>query len=155
MVNQISQFLLSYGTFTFVRKSTEYKKGTRLLCANGNIKAHILRRCYTGQCGIVSTIFFSFSVASRLRHSLKYKLVTSSNTAPTLSPADFGLPEGGEWVGCKRLQCLMFNICYVFYNFRRVLLCWGRYKIMQSLCAFRTRPLLFIWKQIQTVMTTS
>ena len=48
----------------------------------------------------------------------------------------------------------MFNNCYVFYNFRRVLLCWGRYKIIQSLCAFRTRPLLF-WKQIQTVMTTS
>ena len=48
----------------------------------------------------------------------------------------------------------MFNICYVFYNFGRVLLYWGRYKIIQSLCAFRTRPLLF-WKQIQTVMTTS
>ena len=48
----------------------------------------------------------------------------------------------------------MFNICYVFYNFRCVLFCWGRYKIIQSLCAFKTRPLLF-WKEIQTVMTTS
>ena len=97
--------------------------------------------------------FFSFSVASRLRHRLKYKLVTSCNTAPTLSPEDFGLLRE-EWGGGKRLQCLMFNICYVFYNFRRVLLWWGRYKIIQSLCAIRTRPLLF-WKQIQTVMTTS
>lgn len=151
MLNQISQFLLSYGTFTFVRKS-KYKKGTRLLCANGNIEAHILRWCYTGQCGILSTIFFSFCVASRLRHRFKYKLVTSCNMAPTLSPEDFGLLR--EWGGGKRLQCLMFNICYVFYNFRYVLLYWGRYKIIQSLCAFRTRPLLF-WKEIQTVMTTS
>ena len=144
MLNQISQFLLSYGTFTFVRKS-KYKKGTRLLCANGRIKAHILRRCYTGQCVILSTIFFLL-VLHR-----DYDTGSNINLWPRvipplhlISPEDFGLLRG-EWGGGKRLQYLMFNICYVFYNFRRVLLYWRRYKIIQSLCAFRTRPLLF-WK---------